>query len=219
MQSCVTQFVVTDVWLENSTFETSQASINQQHRAAFQKKPMWSRQTWHSRCLLSRKYMFWYTMLLTLQIFWDWYKCRGMIFLRFYVCRGGREWWLYCLVTITQARSEVTVWMSLDRENMSPHQHRCWQARCVVTTGALQTPNIGKHHYKGVHQKLASAKTSIRVQEYTATMWHLRTPGHKSIQRLAAAYDIITGYSEKVVPANTRSHGRPKHVAFSYTST
>ena len=61
------------------------------------------------------------------------------------------SWWVAVMAILwcddKTSRSEVTVWMSLDRAGMSPHQHRCWQARCVVTTGAPQTPSIGKHQY------------------------------------------------------------------------
>jgi len=70
------------------------------------------------------------------------------------------SWWVAVMAILwcddKTSRSEVTVWMSLDRAGMSPHQHRCWQARCVVTTGAPQTPSIGKHQYIGTDRKFGS---------------------------------------------------------------
>ena len=72
------------------------------------------------------------------------------------------SWWVAVMAILwcddKTSRSEVTVWMSLDRAGMSPHQHRCWQARCVVTTGAPQTPNIGRHQFIETNQKLGSVK-------------------------------------------------------------
>ena len=72
------------------------------------------------------------------------------------------SWWVAVMTILwcddKTSRSEVTVWMSLDGAGMSPHQHRCWQARCVVTTGAPQTHSIGKHQHIGTNQKLGSVK-------------------------------------------------------------
>jgi hypothetical protein len=84
------------------------------------------------------------------------------------------SWWVAVMAILwcddKTSRSEVTVWMSLDRAGMSPHQHRCWQARCVVTTGAPQTSSIGKHQHIGTNQTLGSVKQITRVHSGYMTL-------------------------------------------------